>query len=356
MKKIPISTGNPYEVLVGTDLLNRTGQLVKDVCKFRTVAIVTDDIVEKLYLEQVQSSFPETVSVYSYTIEHGEHSKSAENLLNLYSFFCECGLTRSDLIIALGGGVVGDLTGFAASSYLRGVRYVQIPTTLLAQVDSSVGGKTAINIPQGKNLVGSFYQPAMVLCDISTLSTLSDAIFNDGVAEIIKYGCIYDEELFRQICDIRLPEVLTEIIIRCISIKAEVVADDERDTGLRMILNFGHTIGHAVEKYHHFSDYTHGQGVAVGMVTITRLSEAAGLTRPGTSDRIKELCEQFHLPTECDVPNDELFRICCLDKKNMNAGIHLILLKEIGECLIQKQSHEEFRTFLNQKGGSSHES
>lgn len=347
MKTIHISAGNPYDVTVGSGLLEKTAELLDGICKFQTVAIVTDDIVEPLYLERVKASFPKSINVYSFAVPHGEQSKSAENLLQLYSFFSRCGITRSDLIIALGGGVVGDLTGFAASSYLRGVRYVQIPTTLLAQVDSSVGGKTAINIPQGKNLVGSFYQPCAVLCDTSVLNTLKDTVFHDGVAEIIKYGCICDKELFEKISQIHRPEILEEIILRCISIKAEVVAQDEHDTGRRMILNFGHTIGHAVEKFHHFTDYTHGQGVAIGMVHITRLSEEKGITRPGTASRIEKLCRLFDLPTQCDVPADELFRICCLDKKNMNSKIHLILLSEIGSCLIQEQSHEELKAFLN---------
>lgn len=348
MQTIDIQTGAPYQVLVGNGLLARTASLLDGVCTYERVAIVTDDNVAPLYLDTVKASFPDTVEVSSYVVAHGESAKCADNLVALWSFFAAQKLTRSDLIIALGGGVVGDLTGFAASSYLRGVNYVQIPTTLLAQADSSVGGKTAIDIPEGKNLVGSFYQPVAVLCDLDTLSTLTDEIFSDGVAEIIKYACIYDASLFDRIYHIKENDELLDILTRCIRIKAEVVAEDEHDTGRRMILNFGHTIGHAVEKYHHFTDYTHGQGVAIGMVRITRLAEQTGLTAPGCADRIEALCKACGLPTECDVPNDALFDICCLDKKNLRGVINIILLHDIGSCYIQKQTHDEFTAFLNQ--------
>lgn len=348
MHTLTIHTDPAYPVYIGSGLIQNTGSLIEHLGDFERVCVVTDDNVEKLYLETVLNSFGEQVQTASFVIPHGEQSKSLSCLGQLYDFFAAQKMTRSDLIIALGGGVVGDLTGFAASSFLRGVKYVQIPTTLLAQVDSSVGGKTAIDIPAGKNLVGSFYQPSAVICDLNTLSTLSDTIFSDGCAEIIKYACIYDASLFDLIYRIHDRDTLEKIITRCLEIKAEVVAKDEKDTGLRMILNFGHTLGHAVEKKYHFSTYTHGQGVAIGMVKITKLSEKAGLTSPGTADKISDLCQKMKLPVDCEISQDELFDICCLDKKNLHHKIHLILLKEIGSCFIHKLSQNEFKTFLNQ--------
>lgn len=348
MQIIDVNVSKPYKVFVGENILENTASIIENICDYKNIVIITDDIVEKLYLDTLKKSFPKDTQIFSFTIKNGEQSKCAENLFEIWSFLAKNHITRSDLIIALGGGVVGDLTGFIASTYLRGVKYLQIPTTLLSQVDSSVGGKTAINIPQGKNLVGSFYQPIAVICDINTLSTLSDKIFSDGMGEVIKYGCIYDKDLFNLINDIDDKRILEKVITKCISIKSKVVCQDEFDTGLRMILNFGHTIGHAVEKYHNFTDYTHGQAVAIGMVYITKLSEKFGATPLGTSDKIKTLCEKSNLPTECDVPNDILFDICCVDKKNLNNVINLIFLKDIGECYIQKLNHTEFKDFLNQ--------
>lgn len=346
MQTISISTGKPYQVLIGTGLLARTGTLLNEFSNVRKVAVVTDDRVAPLYLQTVTDSFSEPIAVSHIIVRHGETAKCADNLMTLLSFFCQEGLTRTDLVIALGGGVIGDLTGFAASCYLRGIRYVQIPTTLLAQVDSSVGGKTAINIPEGKNLVGSFYQPSKVLCDTDTLDTLTPEDFSGGLGEVIKYGCIWDASLFEQIGRMQDKAVRAEVVARCIQIKADIVAQDEHDTGLRMILNFGHTLGHAVEKYHHYRDYTHGEGVAIGMVAITRMAESKGLTPIGCADRMEALCKACGLPTACDVPKEELLRTCALDKKNMGAELRLILLNDIGSCRIVSMSQTEFSDFL----------
>lgn len=343
---IPIQTNHPYQVVVGQGLLEKTYETARPITDFRTVVIVSDDNVAPLYLQAVRDSFPETIRVESFLIPHGEQSKNAQNLFKLMDFCAGLSMTRTDLLVALGGGVVGDLTGFAASIYLRGIPYLQIPTTLLAQVDSSVGGKTAIDIPAGKNLVGTFYQPAAVLCDTGTLSTLTPEIFHDGVAEIIKYGCIYDETLFEQIPDIRRPETLAAIIKRCIEIKAEVVCQDEFDKGLRMILNFGHTIGHAIEKYYHYEGYTHGQGVAIGMAFLTGISERAGYTKPGTTLRLLTLLRSFDLPISCGLSNETLEEICALDKKNLNGGLNLILISKIGTAFVHKVNQQEFQYLL----------
>ncbi len=346
MKKIEVATAPQYQVVVGTDLLAHTGDYVKQLSHVSRVFIVTDEHVAPLYLQTVKDSLDPTLPVSELILPAGESTKSAEQWMQLLSAFCNAKLTRTDLVIALGGGVIGDLTGFAASCYLRGIRYLQIPTTLLAQVDSSVGGKTAINIPEGKNLVGCFYQPCLVLCDIDTLNTLSKEDFSSGMAEVIKYGCIWDESLLAQLQQMDDPETRIAVITRCIEIKASVVSQDERDTGLRMILNFGHTLGHAVEKHHGFGGYTHGQAVAIGMVTITRLAEHAGLTASGSADRIEQICKQFDLPTVCDVPTDTLLSVCGLDKKNTGKLFRIILLDHIGCCRVVSLPPEGFRAFL----------
>lgn len=346
MQSIPIQTDHPYQVLLGQGLLEQAYDVARSVSPFRTVVIVSDDNVAPLYLNRVAGSFPPEIRVESFVIPHGEQSKNAEQLLRLVDFCAGLQMTRTDLLIALGGGVVGDLGGFAASVYLRGIPYLQIPTTLLAQVDSSVGGKTAIDIPAGKNLMGSFYQPAAVICDTDTLRTLPPETFHDGVAEVIKYGCIYDEALFEQIAQIGEPEVLTAIIRRCIEIKAEVVRQDEFDKGLRMILNFGHTIGHAVERYYHYTGYTHGQGVAIGMAFLTAISERVGLTERGTTLRLLKLLRRFSLPVACDLTNEELEQLCALDKKNLSGGLNLILISRIGSAFVHRVSREEFAGLL----------
>lgn len=343
---IPIQTDHPYDVLVGQNILEHAYEIARPLSKFQTVLVVTDDHVAPLYLQKVMDSFPKEIHVESFIIPHGEQSKNAENLLNIIDCCASLHMTRSDMLIALGGGVVGDLTGFAASIYLRGIPYLQIPTTLLAQVDSSVGGKTAIDITAGKNLVGTFYQPIAVLCDTKTLSTLSTDTFHDGIAEIIKYGCIYDDVLFEQIANIDQPHVLEQIIKRCIEIKAEIVCQDEFDKGLRMLLNFGHTIGHAVEKYYHFEKYTHGQAVAIGMAFLTAISERAGLSEVGTTLRLLSLIRKFDLPIQCDLSNQVLEEICALDKKNMAGTLHLILISKIGSAFVHSVSADEFHELL----------
>lgn len=347
MKIIDVNVSKPYKVFIGKNLIENTANIIKNTCNYKNVVIITDDIVQKLYLDTVKKSFSDDKKVFCFTVKNGESAKCTENLFAIWSFLSDNQITRSDLIVALGGGVIGDLAGFVASTYLRGIKYLQIPTTLLSQLDSSVGGKTAVNIPQGKNLIGSFWQPIAVICDTNTLSTLPQKIFIDGIAEAIKYGCIYDKNLFNLIGRIYEKSILEKVITRCIYIKSKIICQDEFDNSVRMILNFGHTIGHAIEKYYNFLDFTHGQAVSIGMVHITKLSEKIGITDIGTSNKIKKLCEYFNLPTQCDIPNDVLFDICLLDKKNLNNNINLILLKNIGEYDIIKLNHAEFKNFLN---------
>ncbi len=343
MPTITVPLGNrTYPIYIESGLLNQIGPLLQEHVKPTTVAIVTDDNVAPLYLKQVvQSCLDAGLKTCSITLPHGEETKSLSKLSDLYSFLCMKHITRTDAIVALGGGVIGDLTGLAAATFLRGVPFVQIPTTLLAQVDSSVGGKVAVDLPQGKNLVGAFYQPAFVLVDPTTLHTLTDAYWRDGLGEVVKYGCIGDAELFalleedapqgREGLMLRIDDILSH----CIRAKAHVVEQDERDTGLRMTLNFGHTVAHAVETCQQYQGLRHGEAVAVGMRVITRLTEQKGLTAPGTAARLDALLAALALPMELpDIPEENLLSAMSLDKKNAGKKLRVLYIPRIGECVI----------------------
>lgn len=343
-----------YTVYVEAGILDRAGEYLRAVCKATRVAIITDDNVAPLYLSRVAASLEKTgLEVCTLTLHHGEETKSLTMLQKVYSFLCENRLTRRDCLVALGGGVIGDLTGLAAATYLRGIDFVQIPTTLLAQVDSSVGGKVAVDLPEGKNLVGAFYQPKVVLCDPKTLETLTDHFWRDGLGEVVKYGCISDEPLFALLEKSSgggrtgvMGEMET-ILERCISAKARVVEQDERDTGLRMTLNFGHTIAHAIEKCQYYTGLSHGAAVAVGMAYITRLSESMGMTEKGSADRLIELEKALGLETEVSgLAEEELIAAMGMDKKNLGKTLNVILLEKIGTCFIHPASQDFFRGFL----------
>ncbi|MDR2932979.1 MAG: 3-dehydroquinate synthase, partial [Oscillospiraceae bacterium] len=297
MKTIRVQTAAPYDVVIGNGLLKDTGHRVHDIKKrCDTVCIITDSTVAPLYLDIVVKSLEDAgVRTLSYIFKSGEQSKNMETSMEIAAFLSDHYVTRRDLLAALGGGVTGDLAGFTASVYQRGMDYIQLPTTFLAAIDSSVGGKTAVNIPQGKNLVGSFWQPKLVLCDIDTLDTLSGDAFADGAAEAVKYGCIWDEALFDMMEREGIGDNVGAIIARCVQIKAQVVKEDEKDMALRQILNFGHTAAHALEKLSGFT-VSHGRAVAMGMVIAARAGEKAGITIRGTSDRIIDILKASNLP------------------------------------------------------------
>ncbi|WP_270739685.1 3-dehydroquinate synthase [Massilioclostridium coli] len=348
MKTISVKTGVPYEIYIQRGILQQTGSYTRTITDSDHAVIVTDDIVDKLYTQQVKASLEqEGFLVDVFVFPHGESSKSMQTLSNLFNFLTEKQITRKDFIVALGGGVVGDLAGFAAASYLRGIDFIQIPTTFLAQIDSSVGGKTAVDIEAGKNLVGAFHQPRLVLCDPDSLKTLSDEIFADGVAEAIKYGCIQSESLFDTLLNGDIQAHLEEIIFECISIKRDVVEEDEFDRGQRMLLNFGHTLGHAIEKIYHYQTYTHGQAVAVGMCLITNLAEQYGLTEAGCSQKIRQACERYHLPVELNLSPEELVQNSLNDKKREKSNLNLILIHTIGKGYIYRVTVEEYKKFVS---------
>ena len=347
MKKIRVNASTSYDVLVGKGLLEQCGKLISEVVKSRKCAVITDDTVDALYGEKtVKCLEKQGFHVVKTSVPHGEQSKSHEQLISLYNFLSMNDITRTDFIIALGGGVVGDLTGYCAATYLRGIDYVQIPTTLLAQVDSSVGGKTAVNIDAGKNLVGVFKQPVLVIADIDVLSTLSEEIFADGMGEVVKYGMIRSEQLFERLCQGNIKENLEDIIAECVSIKRDVVQNDERDTGERMILNFGHTFGHAIEKCLGYGNIAHGKAVAIGMYMITLAAEKKGLVNSETAQKLKNCLEVNSLPYSLDITAKDIYSLSIGDKKRTSDEIRVIICSEPGNCSIKAMKLDEYRKFL----------
>ena len=349
MNKITVKASQSYDVIIGSGILADAGRFISDVLKSRRTVIVSDDNVYPLYGGRLKASLEAAgFEVKEFVFPHGEQSKSHETLLNLYGFLAASDITRSDSIIALGGGVTGDLAGFAAASFLRGIDYVQIPTSLLAQIDSSVGGKTAVDIPAGKNLVGAFKQPRLVLADTDTLSTLPEAFFDDGMGEAVKYGMIWSKELFELIAAGNIKDHLEEIIVKCVDIKREVVETDEFDKGLRMILNFGHTLGHSIEKTQNFSGLSHGKAVAVGMYLMTSAAEKHGIISEPISGRMKKCLETNNLPWSVDIPAETLFANSVNDKKRFSDDINVIICKTIGKADIVKMPIDEYRKLVTE--------
>lgn len=349
MKTLTVETGKPYDIIIERGSLQTCGSYISKVSCADKIAVISDTNVFPIYGDTVVKSCESAgFSVCSYIFKAGEQSKNLHTIADMYDFLAQNHITRKDLVVALGGGVTGDMAGFAAATYLRGIDFVQIPTSLLAQVDSSVGGKTGVDIAQGKNLVGAFWQPNLVLIDSNTLDTLPPCYINDGMAEIIKYGCIKDKVLFEKLENEDAMEHIDDVICQCVSIKRDVVSRDEREKGERMLLNFGHTLGHSLEKAHHFKDLSHGQAVAVGMVLITRAAEQAQKTPRGTADRIRALCQKYKLPVSDPTDTDTLVQGASGDKKNSGEFIHLVLLKELGDSYTEKLKLSDLKAFLTQ--------
>ena len=346
MNTVTVAASGCYEVKIGPKLLSFIGQEAANVCPGRTAAIISDSNVFPLYGKLVVDSMTQAgFTAVSYVFPAGEASKNGNTYLSILNFLAENHLTRTDCIVALGGGVVGDMTGFAAATYLRGIRYIQVPTTLLAAVDSSVGGKTAIDLPAGKNLAGAFYQPSLVLCDTDTLNTLPEDIFRDGCAEVIKYGILYDETLFSHLRENALAFDREWVITRCVELKRDVVMQDEFDTGARMRLNLGHTMGHGVETAANFT-LSHGKAVAIGTAIITRSAYTMGICNEETMDAILSILQSFGLPirTDCDI--EAIYQCALSDKKRTGSTVNLIIPERIGYCRIQKTPVEEVKSIL----------
>ena len=353
MKEIQVALGEKsYWIKIAAGLLAAAGDEIRRVLpQTEKIAVITDSNVSPLYGERLRKSLEMAgFSVTVWEFPAGEESKNLAVLGRLYEGLAAAGLTRSDAIVALGGGVTGDMAGLAAATYLRGIAFIQIPTSLLAAVDSSVGGKVAVDLPQGKNLVGAFYQPKLVLIDPELLYTLPPRFLHDGLAEVIKYGCIRDTGLFTRLeqlpGDAALLAQAEEIIAACCTIKARIVAQDEFDTGERMLLNFGHTLGHAVEKAFHYDTYSHGEAVGLGMVLLTSQAEKLGLTDPGTAAKIAALLQKFSLPVEITLPREEFIKTIALDKKKRGSQLTLVLIKDIGEGYLHTIENRDLPNYL----------
>ena len=350
MKTVTVSASRRYDILIERGLLRRAGELVRGVTNAGTVMLVSDDSVWPLYGEAVQKSLVDAgFSVCRFVFPHGEGSKCAKTYLALLDALCENRLTRADAALALGGGVVGDLTGFAASTYLRGIGFIQIPTTLLAAVDSSVGGKTAVDLPTGKNQAGSFYQPCIVICDPNTLETLPEEQYRCGCAEIIKYSMLGNAAFFEELYKTPVREQYEHVIEVCVQMKRDIAGADEYDLGRRRTLNLGHTFGHAVEQCSDFS-LLHGEAVAIGMATVTRAAVKRGICGEETLARLLDILHRYGLPTETGYPLDKLYEAELVDKKISGGKMHLIVPEKIGQVRMETIPVEALRDWM-QDGG-----
>ena len=346
MKCIKVSASTDYEVKIGEGLLPTLGAELSRVCRSEKAVIVSDSNVFPLYGEAAKDSLEAAgFTVYSFVFAAGEESKSLETYGKLLRFLALHAITRSDCLIALGGGVTGDLTGFAAATYLRGIPYIQVPTTLLAAVDSSVGGKTAVDLPEGKNLCGAFYQPRLVLCDTLTLNTLPEDIFRDGCAEVIKYGILYDPQLFDHLTKYGLQFHREEVIARCVELKRDVVAKDEFDTGERMKLNLGHTVGHGIEAQSGYQ-ISHGKAVSMGMAIVARAAATENRLSAEDRDQILQVLSLFGLPTHTPYSAHDLFASALSDKKRSGGTVNLIIPAAIGDCPIVPTPIDELKPFI----------
>ena len=346
MTEILVQTTSAYPVLVGHGLLKEAGVLLKSYLKGETLCIVSDDKVNALHGDLLENKLRQAgYHTIRFVFPAGENSKNGNTYLELLSFLAQNGLSRSDGIVALGGGVAGDLAGFAAATYLRGVPFAQIPTSLLAMVDSSVGGKTAIDLPQGKNLVGAFYQPKVVLCDIDLLETLPRTAFLDGCAEVIKYGVIGNKPLFDLLAMEGPAFDREEVIACCIRQKADVVAGDETDNGLRQLLNLGHTIGHAIERCSDLA-WSHGRAVAAGMAIVVRSAVKAGFCSAADAVRLEAVLRKFDLPVQCEFSAAQLAVAALSDKKRRGGSLTLVMPFGIGDTRLHPIPVTELEAFL----------
>ena len=343
MITITVNTGKAYKVNIGSGVLSTAGNEMKNLGLGGKVLVISDDNIAPLYIGKLKNSLADSgFEVYEYIITHGEESKNADSLITILNFAAENNFSRSDTFVALGGGVVGDLCGFAAAVYMRGIHFIQLPTSLLAAVDSSVGGKTAIDLDAGKNLAGAFYQPEAVICDTDCFNTLPEEEFNNGMAEVIKYGMFCDSELL----DMLKAEIdIKQIVARCVEIKARIVAADEFEKGERAFLNFGHTVAHAVEVLSGYKT-PHGSAVAIGMAVITKACTEKGVCEKEALKTLTDLLEKYKLPFVCPYNVDEVYNATLKDKKNADGKITLVLPTAKGKSVLKKCTHEELKEFI----------
>ena len=345
MKIVQVNTGRPYQVLIGEGLLEGVGALVKEVLKAKRLLIVTDDVVNPLYGGIVAESLSkEGYEVEFFVVENGEKSKCLSVYGAILDFLADGGYTRTDGIIALGGGVVGDLAGFVAATYLRGIKFVQIPTTLLAQIDSSVGGKTGLDLISGKNLVGAFWQPSLVVADVLTLNTLPEKEIENGLGELIKYTLLMGGEILEKV-EQGFENDVERVVELAVTYKRDIVEQDEREGGVRRLLNLGHTVAHSIEKLSDYT-YTHGKAVATGIMVVANGNYKAGLIDEATLKRIESLFERYEMDVTLPYTIEEIVEVARVDKKAEGDSIHLVVTKGFGNCTTEKIQLSDLGEYL----------
>lgn len=346
MKIITVTASKTYDVKIAPGLLQSAGQEIRAVTKAKTAAIITDSNVGPLYERALREELERAgFGTCTYTFPAGEASKNAETYLDILQFLAKNHLTRSDVIVALGGGVTGDMAGFAAATYLRGIDFVQVPTSLLAMVDSSVGGKTAIDLPQGKNLVGAFYQPLLVLCDTDLVSTLPEENFLDGCGEIVKYGVLGSKALLSSLQENGTNFDLESIVSQCVEMKRDIVNADEFEGGARQLLNLGHTLGHAVEKNSNFC-LSHGSCVAIGLAVVTRAAAKESICTSACAEEILNTLTVLGLPTKAEASIEVLMDGMLSDKKRSGDAITCVIPRAIGDCFREKMTFSRLHDFM----------
>ena len=346
MKTVAVHTGTSYDITIKNGILDEIGEKLRALTSAKTAVLITDDIVDRLYAARAEKSLQTAdFQTLKFVFPNGERSKNIHVYAEILEFLAQNRVTRTDCIVALGGGVVGDMAGFAAATYQRGIDFIQVPPTMLACVDSSVGGKTAIDLTAGKNLAGAFYQPRAVLCDPETLSTLSERLFSDGMAEVIKYGVIFDKAFFDFLLTNEAKENLETVIETCVKLKRDVVEQDEKDKGLRGLLNFGHTLGHAVEGCSDFS-VSHGSAVAIGMVLASRGAYRTKMTDADCTAPLLKILQKYDLPTETEYSEEQLLERALSDKKRDGGSITLVIPKALGDCVLHKINTDALLPFI----------
>ncbi len=345
MKTVNVKTSTPYDVLIGKNLLENAGEFIASVITPCRALIVTDDVVLPLYGGIVGESLAtKGFEVEFFVIENGEHSKNLGTYASIINYLAEAKFSRKDIIVALGGGVVGDLAGFVASTYLRGIKFIQIATTLLAQIDSSVGGKTAVDIPSGKNLVGAFWQPSLVIADTLTFSTLPEKEIENGLGELIKYACLIGGEAYELISQ-GFRENLERVIELSVSYKRDIVESDERESGIRALLNLGHTLAHGIELLSSFT-YTHGRAVLMGLMAIVKAQFKHGVLPKEDYEKIVELYKFYGIDYKLPYDVKDLVEASKGDKKASGDNINLVVVEGIGNCKVQKMAISELEEYF----------
>ena len=355
MKEVIVKTrGKTYSIYIESGIFQKLPDIFKRKYSGKKLAVVSDNNVFSIYGDTfVKDLQQKGFFVIPIIFEAGEKNKNLTTLSNIYDALADHAFTRSDIVVALGGGVTGDMAGLAAATFLRGMGFIQIPSTLLAMVDYSIGGKTAVDLPQGKNLIGAFYQPDAVYTDPILLETLSDRWFSDGMAELIKHGIIRDADLYNQLAfdeyDRKyISKNLDDFIFASCNIKKNIVEEDEKDNGIRQLLNFGHTIGHAIERVLNYSVLSHGEAVSIGMVYITKLTESIGFTEKGEAEKIINVLKKYKLPTQWpDINISDVIKAISLDKKNRSGKITIACIERIGQGRLIEMDLNELEDKIN---------